>query len=391
MAGALRFCWIGVIVAAPAAIVVQACGYSSGECSDKALCPEVDGAVGPDTEKGDGSGDSTVVDAPFDSLVVPDGPLPDGTCNGGAEDCTNNKDDNCNGLIDCADPVCTGAGYSCADVPNGWTGPTTLWEAANGPAPGCVAPFANPGSAGNAGLNAGAAACTCSCPNPAQGQTCTGGATVNIYFGANCGGQMCTSIGLPPNNFCVSTSCAAPQSFSATAPMPSGGSCMPSSSTSVPPVTWSSASETCKYSSVVDLGGCTNNAFCIAKPAAPFGGVCVSQSGDVPCPGGYATKHLYYTGTSDSRGCSACACNSPTGGTCQAPGGIQFFSQPSCNNITYSQPFPVGCQNIGIGDIKSAETSSMQFTLQTAGTCTSSGGQPQGSASAASPFTVCCR
>ncbi len=391
MGGALRFCWIGVVLAVPSAVLVQACGYSSGECSDKSVCPDIDGALLPDTSPnadGNGGNDTTVVDAPFDSLVIPDGPLADGTCNMGIEDCTNDKDDNCNGLVDCADPVCTGAGYSCAEpAPNGWKGPMTLQEANNLAA--CAAPFAQPVADASSGFNAPAATCTCSCPNPAMGETCLNAANVTLYTGSGCGSS-CSSFGLPPNGFCFGgLSCmGGTYSVNAAAPTPQNGSCNPKSSTIFPAPTWTTSSRTCAYSGPMDPGGCTNNAQCISKPAAPFGGVCVAQLGDLACPAPYSTKHLYYSGFTENRSCTACTCNSPTGGTCNT-GTLNYYSDSGCNTKITTTPFGA-CVNFSTGNlIHGVDTG--PFSLGSAGTCTSSGGAPQGSATPSGPTTVCCK
>lgn len=390
MGGPLRTCLFGVIVAAPIVIIVQACAsFSSGECTDKALCAETDGALGPDTPKPDGNGgDGTIVDAPFDSIVIPDGPLPDGTCNGGAEDCTNDKDDNCNGLVDCADPVCTGGGYSCAEPPPpGWQGPMTLQEALSPAA--CAAPYAQPGTDAHSGLNAGAASCSCSCPNPATGELCNLGANVTVYTGSGCS-TSCSTFGLPGGGFCFGgLNCAGgTYSVSATPPSPSGGSCTPVSSTMVPAITWSLNPRTCLYSGPADPGGCMGGATCVGKPPAPFGGVCVSQAGDVACPGAYPTKHLYYGGVSDSRSCTMCNCNSPSGGTCNA-GTLAYWTDPGCSTALTTSAYG-GCVNFSaVGNIHGVNTGA--FSLGKAGTCTSTGGAPQGSATGANPTTVCCK
>src|ERR1700678_3969885 len=48
-----------------------------------------------------------------------------GCVKGAIEDCTNGMDDNCDGLVDCADPECSGDGgaYSCTALPTemGWS------------------------------------------------------------------------------------------------------------------------------------------------------------------------------------------------------------------------------------------------------------------------------
>src|ERR1019366_9094755 len=98
---------------------------------------------------------------------------------------------------------------------------------------------------------------------------------------------------------------------------------------SFPALSWGLAERGCTYSGKSDMpGGCAATAQCVAKPSAPYGGPCVYQAGDLKCPSGYPTKHLYYKGTVDSRDCTACTCGAPSGGSCT--GSISLYSGPSC-------------------------------------------------------------
>ena len=384
------------------ALAAEGCGiFSSGECTDLAICPDqagVEAGTGPDVTTGaDGMTNMDAYTAPdvlLDTLVGPgDGPLPDGTCNMGIEDCTNGKDDNCNGLIDCADPVCT-AGYICTDAPPaGWSGPVSEWDAASGPRPSCTGAFAVTAVDGNGSLSAPGATCSCTCPSPATGQTC-GFASPTIYSDGSCS-TVCASDGLPyPGSpFCVNFStCGTTGSVNAPTFAPSGGSCTPSSSKSLPATPWGMTGRTCSYSGKVDMpGGCSSSAQCVTRPSSPFGGPCVYQNGDLACPSGYPTKHLYYAGVSDNRDCAACNCNSPTGGTCT--GTVDLYDTGSCSGTKVTTvTLGAGCQ--AVSGAMSPGFRAWQVPAPFGvmpGSCTPSGGGAIGSATPTGPTTVCCQ
>src|SRR5689334_5880623 len=70
-----------------------------------------------------------------------DRPTDGGVVEGGdGEDCTNGVDDNDDGLIDCADPGCSG--YACVSViPMGWQGYVALYDGPAAKDPGCGGDF----------------------------------------------------------------------------------------------------------------------------------------------------------------------------------------------------------------------------------------------------------
>ena len=81
---------------------------------------------------------------------------------------------------------------------------------------------------------------------------------------------------------------------------------------------WTSAARVC--SAIADVpGGCVAaGQQCVLEGPSAFGAaICVHQSGDVSCPGGYPTKSVIYGGETDMRGCGPCTCSSKTtGGSC---------------------------------------------------------------------------
>ena len=353
--------------------------FSSGDCAVRAMCSDDVG--------GDGSIDGSM-DARADTFILPDGPLPDGTCNGGGEDCANGMDDNCNTLVDCADPVCQGAGYSCTDAPpTGWSGPVAFWEAM-AMAPGCSGTYNGTATKGQAGLSASPAMCGCTCSGPGNESCPT--ANGGVYDGngtcsVNCPG----SVPVPSGGGCVNFGCSATLAsvlygkFGAT-----GGSCSANPTQSVPAVSWSTAARTCAWGLTNQQGGCGANKLCVTAPSSPFAGPCVMQAGDLACPMGYPTKHIEYASVSDTRGCSSCTCTL-NAGTCN--GSLIFYKSGNCQGGvvgTYGLGQPcTAVTNQGTASV----ASNASYYVLPAGSCAAQGGQPQGSATPSSPTTICCK
>ncbi len=368
---------VALLFVAPLAVVLAAQGcadFSSGQCTDKALC----------TETADASPfDGTQVDAPIDdviidTVVVPD-VVPDGDCNGGAENCSNGIDDNCNGLIDCADPVCQAAGYVCtAPPPAGWSGPVALASAAGGTIPACGGAYATATATGHAGLTAGAAMCGCSCGS-ATGELCF--PTINYYFDTACGTYN-QDDGLP-YNFCTNVG-SGNGSVKGVPGVAYGGTCTPNGTMTVPPLSWSNSYAVCGYDAPTDSpGGCTTGSLCVESPGGAFSSKpCIYQNGDIPCPGSpYTVQTVIYTTDSDNRGCTTCTCNYEAG-SCTAP--ITAWTAGSCSGSSLALSTDNTCHTF-------AGWSAVAGTIDyTAGTCPANAVSANGSASATGPVTVCC-
>jgi hypothetical protein len=381
-------------LAGPAA---HGCGGSS-DCTETLTCADTDGAPGDAFDAGESdSGTDVFRDAPFDSFVLPegsDGYAPDG-CSPG-ENCTNGIDDNCDGLVDCADPLCT-AGYSCnAQPPVGWQGPIELY--AGMAPPQCATPYANDVLDGNEGLNAPSAQCSCAC-GAVGGADCSGSVDWTVYSDLACSTPCATGV-MPPNNgnFCESTNgCSRTGSFEvvAGAPLLNVASCSPAPSTKVPPYTWSTIARACGYSGPTDTGGCTGGDLCLAKPSSPFGPrPCIWQTGSTTCPNGpYSQQQIVYGGASDGRGCTQCTCGSPTGVTCNLNGSLStyaVFGSP-CSNLVATATPGGGCVTIGgmfMGGAAGIQ-GSVSATPQ-GGSCQASSVTATGTATPSMPTTVCC-
>jgi hypothetical protein len=397
-AGVKALAWIAAS-AIVASAIASGCGQSStGDCTDKATCPDDAGdgslpgndapsgqdAMGGGDAAADAMPDGFVNDVSLDTIVLPDGPVDvvDG-CSAG-EDCTNGIDDNCNGMTDCADPLCQ-SGYTCFDpIPSGWTGLVSLYDATGNPPPAppaCGGGYPNDvvDKSGSPNIPSASCGCTCGSPTAIQCQF----VNAMLYSDPGCVTQ-CASDGLPPN-FCVASGCATAQSYIATA-SPTGGSCSPMPTSNIPPVTFSGVGRACEYAG--PLGGGCGAGKCAAKPPTGYGPRCVfNNGGDLPCPSGnYSVKHTYYSGSTDTRACSACSCGAPTGASCTG-GQVTLYGNVSCNGASNTYPLSTGCASLpsvpGIGIEATA-------TTPTGGSCGSMGGALTGSAQATGATTVCC-
>lgn len=332
---------------------------------------------------------------------------------------------------DCSDPACSND-YACSPaLPNGWTGFFALYDGPPAGDPGCTAAFPTSDYLGNAQIMVPPATCsTCSCGSP-QNQKCavTGPASTNPTYpntmelvdlrDASCGGSPhCGAQLQVPNNWtgacygpngisggettcgvnaganCTLGSSACNVAIQVGPVVVSGGTCtatmqMPD----VPPVAWGKAGEAC--GGAMPTGkGCNGTAQCLPKPHAPFEtGLCVYMDGDNACPPGqFSEKHLFYTGTNDTRTCSDCSCDAPAGGTCSAT--ITVYSDgtiDTCNTLiaTLNPTTAAGdCKNIAgnpqVGSRKAV------FSQVTGGNCQATGGQPSGTATPTTPRTYCC-
>jgi hypothetical protein len=386
------------------AFMVSVCVFGHGcggpDCTETLTCadaPDVSNGgsdvatdMGMDTTRGmDGGG---IHDAPFDSFVLPEGG--DVTSIDGCplgENCTNGIDDNCDGKIDCADPLCV-AGYACyAPAPAGWLGPIELYTGGSSP-PGCGTPYANDVVDGNGMLSAPMAQCTCAC-GPVGGVDCDTSVDWTVYTDPFCT-TSCGSGGMPPGNgnFCESTGGCGVESFKvqAGAPLLNLASCAPNPTTTVPPYSWQEVARGCGYSGPNDMGGCMGGALCLAKPASPFGAAaCIYASGDLGCPAGpYGVKKSFFTSVSDTRGCTQCTCGAPTDVTCALNGSLTtyaVFGSPCSQPIATGQANGTCVSSPGGAGIQGFVTAT-----PSGGSCAAASVSPTGSATPTGPTTVCC-
>jgi hypothetical protein len=333
----------------------------------------------------------------------------DGCVAAAHEDCTNGKDDNCNGLVDCADPDCTNPQppqqpFACVPAwPNGWIAPVAFYDNGGGPPapspPSCGAPYSNDVADGHLTPVAGADPCTCNCGGGVQGATCS-----NPFVALYTGNSTCTG-GSAFASF-VGTACSqiAPQGGINGAQMvdagvASGGSCTPQSN--VTPPTWNSSTGWTRSEKVCSLptthaylpapqNGCDAGQFCAEVPPSTFSSkACLYQTGQpTSCPAGYTVKTTFFDAGVDTRGCSgSCLCGGPTGVTCSTH--VTLLAG-SCSAGTNPQPLTdTSClplSNYG----GSAVSASMTQTIGGGSCQVTSALTPAGGITPTNPATVCC-
>ncbi len=318
-----------------------------------------------DTGIGDGAG-SDVVDTGADTGAD--------TCAPTVEDCTNGKDDDCNGLTDCMDSACT-TGFSCVPpLPNGWA-----WAAYDQNArPSCAMGYGMPKDV-EEGINAAAASCGCGCTTTSP--SCR---TNNLTITAG-GNNTCDDVANQTRPSAAGCNATNPNfttggdSISVTGPAPSGGSCAANPSKSVPAVTYQNQGRTCTYAGMLG-GGCANNAVCAPK-AAPFTS-CVSMNGMNACPNGFSVQHFAGTMITDTRGCSACSC-SFNAGACT--GSITFYNAGNCTSSTATIAVDGACHAVTDNTWRG-----YQYTPTNNASCAASAVNSTGSVTFSDLQTVCC-
>ncbi len=323
----------------------------------------------------------------------------------GNENCTNGIDDDGDKLIDCEDPDCKGAGYLCQTIPAGWSGPLALYtgDYSKSP-PACDTLY--PNAFLTAYLDPSVpAGCQCTCGG-ATGVTC-GGPQATLYAAASCGSGNAVTLDFSTFNSgdCVHfTQPADAGAFTSTsanvtsAVTATGGSCSPNPVVVTKPDPWKLKARGCTPPTPPTPGasGCTGSSSCVAPAASAFNkGTCIYKDGDVACPSPsvFTNKTVVYDNTpsSDTRDCSACQCDAPSG---NCSGKVELWAANGCvgtpdATVTYGGASPQCGPFASTNDVFSHF---LTDTTQTTVTCPASpsGGQPTGSVTPANPTTFCC-
>jgi hypothetical protein len=303
------------------------------------------------------------------------------------EDCTNGIDDNCNGLVDCADPACMTTGFACtaAAIPPGWT--FVAYAATTRP----VCPALYGAEQAIVSDPTGAPdACGCTCSGTSA--VCGGTASYSGYPNACSTGA--ASVNLAVNNGscgAVGTTITAGDSYQlyfASTAVAEQGACTGSGKvTSAPPPTLN-AGATC--AAPVQLGAGCSSGVC-APPTGSVFEACVAHPGSVACPTfGFTQQVLVSTGSPgfvDMRGCGACPC--ATGLSCGTVSSVALFTNGTCAGGA-AIGIDTGCQlagaNASIGSYEVAYAVSGDATCQPTGSSA-----PTGSVTLDSNVeTICC-
>ena len=237
------------------------------------------------------------------------------------ENCFNGIDDDCDGLVDCADPDCTGGASppaTCVPDPGSFTAGVTVASAI-----ACPGTWPSPGPI-NAGINSTCDGTGCSGCSLISDWAQTDDCYVVVYdWGATmCLGGSGTEVRTSGVCRTFDTPAAAGNYHSVIDPYYEGFcSGVGGTATKVTP-TWTTSEQFCSGGLVG--GGCTPGSICV--PAGP--NHCVMKSGSqLTCPANYVLRATrYYTGFDDSGRTCACACNRSGTGTCSGTATVALFS-----------------------------------------------------------------
>lgn len=323
----------------------------------------------------------------------------------GVEDCSNGTDDDGDSLADCADDDCTPM-YACVPSPPlDWDGYVTLFDGVSAAKPmACPAAFPTTAFDGSRNLKTPAHTCSaCSCGSP-SGQICDLADMITVSD-KNCGfvaqttnhidpmpdwdGTCYGPAGLQGMQTCAGGPCNS--SVSTGKPTVTGGACMAQGGASdqLPP-DWEAVGLACSVAA--KGGGCDAGGVCQPKTAMPFrSGLCIYRSGEHMCPGGgFSEQFVYYEKVDDTRACSPCECDTPTGATCDAT--IKIYSDAAVNScVNEIASFNAGgCANLTNNPTVFGRKA--VITGPTGGMCNvkAGGGQAMGALTPANPRTFCC-
>lgn len=118
---------------------------------------------------------------------------------------------------------------------------------------------------------------------------------------------------------------------------------------------------------------------------------CIMHDGDQACPEGWnGDRHVLYEFVDDTRECSPCGCDAPTGGICQVK--FRTFAESSCSaeNVAgdvYASMAPA-CHDYMPGVALGGKTAEILDYKK--GSCTPNGGELKGDVMLSGQVTVCC-
>lgn len=326
-----------------------------------------------------------------------------GTANGGyagQENCLDGKDNDNNNYVDCADPACSKAGYTCqTSPPSGWQGYfRTAGDAFNttsapptcpdGSQPATYKSSPSPPTCTPCTCGALSGACDPARIDCAQNANCSGATDWSSQF------QSCTQVGHPSSLSCK----LEPATLSA------GASCPPSGGELTAPSTFTRWLYACGGANRAG-GGCASGQSCAAPATGPYSdSVCISKAGEQTCPAGWNTRLVGYVGATDTRGCTACTCTLPAASAVCTGGAYTFYDHSICGCglfVTCSSNKVVDSTNCvdvsSLLDPSPTDTSGdwggnyTQAPKLVNASCTPSGGQPTGSIQTTGAVTFCCR
>lgn len=294
-----------ILTASPAAALVV------GVVTACSSVPDITFTDAP-ADGGDASSDART-DGPSDASVDP-------SCvKSGPENCEDGLDNDCNGLVDCADPACQPT-HQCVDpAPVGWD----LVAFSPNTRPACPTGYGAANDIKNV-LGTGSGTCSCTC-TPDVGTAC-GNIGVTISDTATTCGGTTTTRSVPPNTNCTA--------------IPGGNVDVPPGQAfgqiTLPAKPTNCASSTTLAGGTIGQGracaspptkgaGCQGSQVCVRKPTG-FG-LCVSKPGQNACPLVYTQQRSAGSDLStDNRSCNTCTC-----GTTNCTGTVTLFEAADCS------------------------------------------------------------
>jgi hypothetical protein len=307
-------------------------------------------------------------------------------CCSDVEICNDGIDNDCNGLIDCADPQCANSGWSCTALPtgNGWT----IGAFNQTQRPSCPTNFATTATQVLTDVSGGADTCGCTCGNTRRSE-CQG-----TWWWKNSSTSTCNAAtagltlteGSCLNNAGDNLTQADYWTGKAVNVKTVVGACTGSQTTTTPAVT-DYQGETCALPRAG--GGCAAGEVCAPVPPSGFK-LCSTYTSVTSCPTGLTPFELY-TSYTDNRSCSSCSCGATTNLSCTMDG-ARFYTGSNCSGS--SCEISTGCAGCNLGN-GTGDTNSMQGVWTTNGkeaSCTvTSQSTASGAVTPTGGTTTCCQ
>ncbi len=263
-------------------------------------------------------------------------------------------------------------------APDGWTGPSAVYDGAPASKPGaCPSQYAVSELEAHQGLMPTPAVCSC---GAAKFETSTCNTVVELWTEALCSGFASTREGAFPFSKCIGAGVA--YETMRVLPAVYAGTCsFETPAKTIPPPVFEKVQVACGREAPA---ACAGRPECTSAPApdAPFSRVCIRREGEHACPSAdYAVRLVSHHGVSDSRDCTPCG-KGVAKGTCgTAPtawnaSDCTGTAMPITVNTCYSEMYWVDLNGAG----------PMNATCEPE----PGGNEPTGELASADPVTFCC-
>lgn len=294
----------------------------------------------------------------------------------GTEDCFDNVDDDCDGLVDCADPDCTGgssAKAACVADPGAFAPGVII---SGGASAICPTVWPNPTTI-SSGINQACGRGTCSCASPKN--SCT----AHIYDDGSSGScpQSNSVASADLVTTCTSSFAIPAGDYHSIATQWTGDCGNPTGAPAKPSPTWDDTEKFCTGG--LAGGGCGAGWICV--PPGP--NHCAMKAGSqLGCPVNYVKRTTrYYTGFDDqSRSCQ-CSCSLTAPGSCMGTPTLAVWTGPGCTGA--SNILSNGCSN---NDLSAFQTASLSGISVKDGPSCAIGATQIGTTTLTGEQTVCC-